>query len=77
MIAIRVMAERSNNNPLDVFSGIERQIADYLVAGMNSSEISKRLSISYQSVAETSRLIKQKLNVSTVTDLRKLAGRQD
>lgn len=57
-------------NPLDQLSGTERQIAEYLIAGMNSSEIAKRLSVSYQSVAETGMLIRQKLNVSTLAELR-------
>jgi len=58
------------DNPLDQLSGTERQIAEYLVAGMNSSEIAKRLSVSYQSVAETGKLIRHKLNVSTLAELR-------
>lgn len=70
------MANYINNNPLDVLEGIERQVADHLVAGMNTSEISKRMSISYQLVAETARLVRQKLNVSTLAEIRKLARHQ-
>jgi len=57
-------------NPLDQLSGTERQIAEYLVAGMNSSEIAKRLSVSYQTVAEAGKRIRHKLKVSTLAELR-------
>jgi len=66
------MATPAENNPLDVLSTNERQIAGFLLEGMSVSEISKRLSISYHEVAETSKQIKRLLNVSTIAEMRNL-----
>lgn len=66
------MSAHRDDDPQQLLSGTERQIADYLVAGMNSSEISKRMSLSYHLVAETSKRIRQKLGVASVTELKTL-----
>jgi DNA-binding CsgD family transcriptional regulator len=60
---------------LDSLSASEREIAGYLIGGMNSSEIAKRLSLSYHEVAETSKSLRQKLGVASVVELRELATR--
>ena len=43
-----------------------------LAAGMNTSEISKYLSMSYHEAAEINQTIKRKLNISSVNDIAKL-----
>ncbi len=68
--------DTAGNSLLDVLSVTERQIAELLLAGMNSSEISKRLSVSFHQVAETSKLIRQKFGVTSVTELRDLFARR-
>ncbi len=60
---------------LDSLSASEREIAGFLIAGMNTSEIAKRLSISYGEVAETSKTLRLKLGVANVAELRQLATR--
>jgi len=60
---------------LESLSATEREIAGFLIAGMNTSEIAKRLSLRYQEVAETSKSLRQKLGVSNVDELRQLATR--
>ena len=60
---------------LEGLSASEREIAGFLIAGMNTSEIAKRLSLRYNEVAEASKAIRQKLGVSNVDELRQLATR--
>ena len=66
------MSAHIDDDRLQLLSGTERQIADYLLAGMSSSEISKRMSLSYHLVAETSKRIRQKLGVASVSELKTL-----
>lgn len=47
----------------------ENEIFQFLLQGMNASEISKRLSMSYHDTAEVNRSIKEKLNISKISDL--------
>lgn len=49
----------------------EHEILDYLLQGMNTSEIAKRLSLGYKTVADMNNLIKIKLNVKSVDELLK------
>lgn len=60
---------------LDGLTATEREIAGFLIAGMNTSEIAKRLSLSYREVAEASKSLRQKLGVSNVDELRQMATR--
>ena len=55
-------------------SAQEQQILEMLLQGMNTSEISKRLSISYREVADMNNLIKIKLDVKSVDELRQVLG---
>lgn len=66
------MAEHPETDPLAVLSASEREIAGFLADGLSVSEISKRLSLSYHQVAETSKQIKRLLNVSTIAEMRNL-----
>jgi len=66
------MADHPEIDLLAMLSASERQIAGFLAAGLSVSEISKRLSISYHQVAETSKQIKRQMNVSTIAELRNL-----
>lgn len=54
----------------------ESKLFVMLAQGMNTSEISKRLSMSYQSVAEMSKSIKQKLKITTFQQIRDIAGQK-
>ena len=60
---------------LESLSVTEREIAGLLIAGMNTSEITKRLSLRYHEVAEASKSLRQKLGVSNVDELRQVATR--
>jgi DNA-binding CsgD family transcriptional regulator len=57
-------------------SAQEQQILEMLLQGMNTSEISKRLSISYREVADMNNLIKIKLDVKSVDELRQVVGQR-
>jgi DNA-binding CsgD family transcriptional regulator len=57
-------------------SAQEQQILEMLLQGMNTSEISKRLSISYREVADMNNLIKIKLDVKSVDELRQVLGQR-
>jgi DNA-binding CsgD family transcriptional regulator len=50
----------------------EIELLQLLVQGMNTSEISKLLSMSYHEVAEINQNIKRKLKVSSVKEMIKL-----
>ena len=58
---------------LKILSDKEQVLFELLIKGMNTSEISKYLSMSYQETAEINRSIKQKLNASSMEDLKKIA----
>jgi DNA-binding CsgD family transcriptional regulator len=60
---------------LEGLSATEREMAGFLIAGMNTSEIAKRLSLRYHEVAEASKSLRQKLGVSNVDELRQVATR--
>jgi len=67
-------AVKLDNKLLASLSAQEQQILDMLLQGMNTSEISKRLSISYRTVADMNNLIKIKLDVKSVDELRQVLG---
>ena len=48
-----------------------------LAEGHNTSEIAKRLSLSYKTVANYSTQIKSKLNVNTIAEITRLAIRHN
>jgi len=66
---------RGRNTPFEGLSTREFEIFCLLAEGLNISEISKRLSLSYKTVANYSTQIKNKLNVSTAAELARLAIR--
>lgn len=53
----------------------EFEIFCMLAEGLNASEIAKRLSLSYKTVANYSTQIKNKLDASTVADIARIAIR--
>ena len=55
----------------------EFEIFCLLAEGLNTSEIAKRLSLSYKTIANYSTQIKNKLNVSTVAEIARLAIRHN
>lgn len=66
---------RGKNSPFSSLSTREFEIFCLLAEGLNTSEIAKRLSLSYKTVANYSTQIKSKLNVSTVAEITRLAIR--
>lgn len=66
---------RGQDSLLSDLSAREFEIFCLLAKGLNTSEISKQLSISYKTVANYSTQIKNKLNVTTVADIARLAIR--
>lgn len=66
---------RGSGTPLSDLSTREFEIFCMLAEGMNTSEIAKRLSISYKTVANYSTQIKSKLNAATSADIARLAIR--
>ncbi len=66
---------RGQDSPLSDLSTREFEIFCMLAEGLNTSEIAKRLSLSYKTVANYSTQIKNKLNVTTVADIARLAIR--
>jgi len=65
----------AEDTPLDKLSSREFEIFYLLAQGNNTSEISKRLSLSYKTVANYSTQIKSKLDVVTLADLTRIAIR--
>jgi DNA-binding CsgD family transcriptional regulator len=63
----------SKQDILDNLNEKEKLILKLMVEGLRTSEISKFLSLSYHDTAELSRTVKQKLNVSTVVELKNIA----
>ena len=61
------------NSPLLKLTEKESKIFQLLVAGNKTSEISKRLSLSYKEVAEHSKEIKAKLNAKSIDALVQVA----
>jgi two-component system, NarL family, invasion response regulator UvrY len=66
---------RGQDSPLSDLSTREFEIFCMLAEGLNTSEISKRLSLSYKTIANYSTQIKSKLEVSTVADIARIAIR--
>lgn len=66
---------RGNDSPLSDLSTREFEIFCMLAEGLNTSEIAKRLSLSYKTVANYSTQIKNKLDVTTVADIARIAIR--
>ncbi len=66
---------RGENTPFSNLSTREFEIFCLLAKGLNTSEIAKCLSISYKTVANYSTQIKNKLDVSTVAELARMAIR--
>ena len=68
---------RESDSVLSDLSAREYQIFCLLAEGKNTTEISKILSLSYKTVANYSSQIKNKLNVSTVADIARIAIRHN
>lgn len=66
---------RGQDSLLSDFSTREFEIFCMLAEGLNTSEIAKRLSLSYKTVANYSTQIKNKLDVTTVADIARIAIR--
>ncbi len=66
---------RGKDTPFSHLSTREFEIFCLLAEGLNTSEIAKRLSLSYKTVANYSTQIKSKLNVSTIAEMARLAIR--
>ncbi len=76
-LAQRLAIQKSlgTDSLLSSLSTREFEIFCLLAEGHNTSEIAKRLSLSYKTVANYSTQIKNKLNVSTVAEIARLAIR--
>jgi two-component system, NarL family, invasion response regulator UvrY len=76
-LAQRLAYEKTGgqDTPLSDFSTREFEIFCMLAEGLNTSEIAKRLSLSYKTVANYSTQIKNKLDVDTVADIARIAIR--
>lgn len=66
---------RGRNTPFESLSTREFEIFCLLAEGLNVNDISKRLSLSYKTVANYSTQIKNKLDVSTAAELARIAIR--
>jgi DNA-binding NarL/FixJ family response regulator len=66
---------RGRNTPFENLSTREFEIFCLLAEGLNVNDISKRLSLSYKTVANYSTQIKNKLEVSTAAELARIAIR--
>jgi len=76
-LAQRLAIQKSlgTDSLLSSLSTREFEIFCLLAEGQNTSEIAKRLSLSYKTVANYSTQIKSKLNASTLADIARLAIR--
>lgn len=72
---LAIEKSRGQDSPLSDFSTREFEIFCMLAEGLNTSEIAKRLSLSYKTVANYSTQIKNKLEVATVADIARIAIR--
>lgn len=68
---------RNKDTPFSMLSTREFEIFCLLAEGHNTSEIAKRLSLSYKTVANYSTQIKSKLNVNTIAELTRIAIRHN
>ena len=66
-----------DDSQLSDLSTREFQIFCLLAEGLNTAEISKKLSISYKTAANYGTQIKNKLNVTTVADIARIAIRHN
>jgi DNA-binding NarL/FixJ family response regulator len=66
---------RGRNTPFESLSTREFEIFCLLAEGLNVNDISKRLSLSYKTVANYSTQIKNKLDADTVAELARIAIR--
>ncbi len=64
---------RDQDTPFSGLSTREFEIFCLLAEGLNTSQIAKRLSLSYKTVANYTTQIKNKLNVKTVTEIARIA----
>ena len=68
---------RGKDSPFSNLSTREFEIFCLLAEGLNTSEIAKRLSLSYKTIANYSTQIKSKLHVATVAEIARLAIRHN
>ncbi|MCG8324374.1 MAG: response regulator transcription factor, partial [Thiotrichales bacterium] len=74
---LAIQKTRDKDTPFSNLSTREFEIFCLLAEGLNTSEIAKRLSLSYKTVANYSTQIKSKLEVTTVTEVARLAIRHN
>lgn len=74
---LAIRKTRDKDTPFSNLSTREFEIFCLLAEGLNTSEIAKRLSLSYKTVANYSTQIKSKLDVNTVTEVARLAIRHN
>ncbi len=72
---LAIAKSRGEDSPLSDFSAREFEIFCMLAEGLNTSEVAKKLSLSYKTVANYSTQIKTKLDVATVADIARIALR--
>jgi two-component system invasion response regulator UvrY len=72
---LAIEKSRGQDSPLSDFSAREFEIFCMLAEGLNTSEVAKKLSLSYKTVANYSTQIKTKLEVATVADIARIAIR--
>lgn len=58
-----------------VLNDEERRIAGLLIEGLNTSEIAKRLTLPYRTVADTAKALRDRLGVKDLAELRTLADK--
>ncbi len=68
---------RDQDTPFSCLSTREFEIFCLLAEGLNTSQIAKRLSLSYKTVANYTTQIKSKLDVKTVTEIARMAISHD
>ncbi len=68
---------RNQDTPFSGLSTREFEIFCLLAEGLNTSQIAKRLSLSYKTVANYTTQIKSKLNVKTVAEIARMAISHD
>lgn len=68
---------RGKDSPFSGLSTREFEIFCLLAEGLNTSEIAKRLSLSYKTIANYSTQIKSKLHVTTTAEIARLAIRHN
>jgi len=74
---LAIRKTRDKDTPFSNLSTREFEIFCLLAEGLNTSEIAKRLSLSYKTVANYSTQIKSKLDVNTMTEVARLAIRHN